>query len=328
MENDLLLKALHGEALKRPPVWLMRQAGRYMASYRAFREKYDFLTICYTPELIVAVTELPIKQFGFDAAIIFSDILLLLKAFGVDVAFIEGQGPVISGTVEQIMECRRRDDMDYLVLAIRELKKRLQVPLIGFAGAPFTLMSYLVDGKSAHLRKTKQLMWQEPERFCALMDMLTEQVIWLLNRQIEAGVDVVQIFDSWAHLLPAKEFEQFCVGYIKKILARLKPCHTIVFCKGARLVDAAIGSTALSFDWQTDLAAVRKRLPISTCVQGNLDPELLLADRVVTQRATKELLESMREQRGFIFNLGHGILPQTPEENVHALVECVRHGVS
>ncbi len=246
----------------RPPIWLMRQAGRYMHEYQALRLKHNFLTLCHTPELICEVTHLPINAFGFDAAILFSDILLILEALGFDLCFYEEIGPVIKNPLTIGSELRVCDvvaKMDFVLQGIKLLKSSLKVPLIGFAGAPFTVASYLVEGKSSSdLAKTKQWLTSDPDSFDKVLNVLADCTIEYLNAQIEAGCDCIQIFDSWAMHLDADQFDRFVQKPLEKILKGLKPCATILFCRGSSINKlAALGPKAISCDWTIDLSKMR-----------------------------------------------------------------------
>jgi uroporphyrinogen decarboxylase len=282
-----------------------------MHEYQALRKRYDFLTLCNTPELICEVTHLPIQAFGLDAAIIFSDILLILETLGYTVRFEEEVGPVVtlgeaSSKLESVLE------------GIKLVKKSLHVPLIGFAGAPFTVASYAVGG----LKKTKQMLLEDPEGFDALLDRVAVATIDYLNAQINVGCDAIQIFDSWAMHVPASHYDRLIKKPIEKIVKKLKKCPVILFCRGNNLL-GALKPQALSFDWTNDLAAIRKLHP-DIALQGNLDPDILLTTPKVVERETKRLLDSMKGDPAFICNLGHGIHKETPRENVVALVECVK----
>ncbi|MDB6081806.1 MAG: hemE [Chlamydiia bacterium] len=331
--NNLLLKALKAENFgKRPPVWLMRQAGRYMASYQKLREKHSFLGLCREPELIAEVTELPIKEFGFDAAILFSDILLITEALGAHLHFEEGKGPILQPTLESGADVEKlygRSAMpllSHVVDGVRLLKERLDVPLIGFAGAPFTVASYMIEGKSTRdFAKTKKWMFNDPKSFHELLTIIADMTADYLNHLIDAGCDAIQLFDSWAHVLPAKQCEEFSFYYMRRIQLKLKSCPLILFCRGSSIFYeglAALSPQGIGLDWQCDIAAVRKKLP-QIVLQGNLDPDILLADSHVVEKEVKSLLEKMRGDPAFIFNLGHGILPTTPEKNVKTLVRCI-----
>lgn len=323
------LKALKGENRGRPPVWLMRQAGRYMSSYRALRQKHDFLTLCHEPELITEVTMLPIRQFGMDAAILFSDILMVPEAMGFKVRFDEGAGPIIENPFSHGNPLTYHPERQaYLPKAISQLKKELQsTPLIGFAGAPFTLACYVIEGKtSKDYRKVKEWIYRHPEAFTALIDQLTEGVISSLHLQKEC--DALQLFDSWANLLSMEHFNQFCLKPLRKILNAIEKLQRplIYFCKGSCLFANEIaksGVQAISLDHSLPLQQIRAQLP-SIVLQGNLDPEALMAPSKMVEKLTKQLLQEMHNDPAYIFNLGHGILPNTDEDTVRALVHCVK----
>ena len=328
---DLFLKAMKGENKKsRPPIWLMRQAGRYMPEYRTLREKYSFMGLCKHPELIAEVTELPIKRFGFDAAIVFSDILLITETLGCELHFEEGRGPVITPieSVDSLVHHPVVPSMQFVMDGIRLLKERLQVPLIGFAGAPFTVASYLIEGGvSRDLKKTKRWMIENPESFHQLLQVIKRATIEYIQGQIEAGVDCIQLFDSWAHVLSWNHFEEFSFRYLQDIVSEFKKIPIIVFCRGSSFFYEKLAQlepqVAISLDWHCDMAHIRKKLP-KTTLQGNLDPDILLAaSREQVVQEVDLLLEKMKDDPAFICNLGHGILPTTPEENVYALIETV-----
>lgn len=327
----MFLQALEGKNYAgRPPVWLMRQAGRYMHEYQALRKRYDFLTLCHTPELICEVTQLPITAFGFDAAILFSDILLIVEALGFRLRFDEEIGPIIENPIEQGQQIQLQDvvpKMDFVLQGILLAKKSLSVPLIGFAGAPFTVASYLIEGKSSRdLRKTKKWLLEDPKSFSQIIDTLTDATIKYLNAQIEAGCDALQLFDSWAMYLGFEQFEQFVAKPIERILKSLKKCPVIVFSRSSASFATALqklGATAISLDWQCDIKEMRKKLP-DTCLQGNLDPDILLTNPQTVVKETRTLLDKMKNDPAFVCNLGHGVLKETARENVEALVACVK----
>lgn len=332
--NSLFLQALQGQnRTGKVPVWLMRQAGRYMPSYRAVREKYGFVEMCKTPELVHQVTHLPIDTFGFDAAIVFSDILFIVETFGFNLRFEEGKGPIVTPTIDTPEQVRAlhaadvKETLKFVFEGIRLLKKTLSVPLIGFAGAPFTVASYMIEGGSnRELRKTKAFMLNHPEEFHLLLDMIADATIEYLQGQVEAGVDALQLFDSWAGVLAWNQFEAFSYRYLKKICDGVKNCPIILFSKGSAFFYeklAEIGPQAIQLDCQCDLLAVRNRLPEIT-LQGNLDPDIMLGSEAVVRREARAIMEKMKGDPAFIFNLGHGILPGTPEKNVYALLEAVR----
>jgi uroporphyrinogen decarboxylase len=333
--NFLFLDALNCRNKGRIPIWLMRQAGRYMPEYRALREKHLFLQMCHEPELINEVTQLPVRSFGMDAAILFSDILLIPEALGVGLHFNDSVGPVIerplasSSDIASLPRIQAREDLSYIAKGIRLLKGCLKVPLIGFAGGPFTLASYMIEGKTDRtLRKTKQWMLRDPASFHHLLSLLCECIIGCLEMQIEAGIDAAQIFDSWAGTLAWPQFHEFSLGYLQKIVQRLKTrCPVILFCKGASAFTqelASIHPGAISFDWNANLPALRRVLPANIAFQGNLDPDILHASKSVICGEAARLLNGLRGDPGYIFNLGHGIHPDTPVDSVRALVEYVK----
>lgn len=326
----IFLDALHGKNSARPPVWFMRQAGRYLPEYRAFRSKYSFLEMARTPELITEVTLLPIRLLGFDAAILFSDILVILDAFKINFHFEEQKGPVIEqpAQLDQISCGHVEDSLSYVQKAIKMLKKELNIPLIGFCGAPFTVASYLIEGGSSKdLKKTKKMMLHEPELFHALLKKIADCSIAYLNMQIRAGVSAIQIFDSWAGFLSHAHFKEFTIKYLKYILESIISIPSILFCKGSSVYAtqlATINPSAISLDIYGNLPEIRKQLPSNIALQGNLDPDILYAPTHVVRKETKRLLDSMKNDPSYIFNLGHGIHPDTPLESVRTVLECVK----
>lgn len=333
--NTILLDALQGKNKGRPPIWLMRQAGRYLPEYRAMRQKYSFLEMCHNPELVADVTSMPMRRFDFDAAIIFSDILTIAEALGVGLRFDEKMGPVIErplrcdADIKALPTVDIREKLQYVAEGIRLVRPTLKAPLLGFCGAPFTIASYMIEGKTSRdLHTTKRCMFQNPKSFHALLAKLTDDIIASLEMQIEAGVDAVQLFDSWANVLGPRHFQEFSLRYIDKIVKAIKPkVPIIVFCKGSSLfapLIAAATPTAISLDWNRDIASMRQSLPASIALQGNLDPDCLFAPLPTLKREVNALLSSMKDDRSYIFNLGHGILPETPLEAVQTLIECVK----
>ncbi len=303
----------------RPPVWLMRQAGRYMHEYQLLRKKYDFLTLCHTPELIVEITHQPIDAFGFDAAIVFSDILLILEAFGFDLRFIDEVGPIITNQLVQGMKLERKDvtaNLSYVLQAIKLLKKSLPVPLIGFAGAPFTVASYLC-------KDAKWWLLEDPDSFDKILDVLADATIEYLNAQIDTGVDAVQIFESWADRLAVPQFDRFVKKPIEKIVKGLKKCPVILFGRANIERLSPLSPAALSLSCHTSLQEARRQFP-NIALQGNLDPDILRTNPETVMRETKALLESMKADPAFIFNLSHGVHKETPRENVQALVDTIK----
>lgn len=335
--NDLFLKALHcSNDQARPPVWLMRQAGRYMPAYRALREKYRLLELFKDPELIAEVTFLPLDQLGVDAAILFSDILILADALELGLDFVEGVGPVIernlskASDVESLAFIKAKEKLSFVGQGIEWIKQEIQVPLIGFAGAPYTLASYLIEGKSSRdLKKTKTWMYKDPNSFHCLLQKLTELTIDYLVLQVESGVDALQIFDSWANTLPPHAFKEFVLPYLRQILDKMKALNVpvIYFCRGTTSYLQQIVSVSpegISMDWTCDLRQAREGIPKNIALQGNLDPCLLYAPRSVIKNEVRTLLDSMCEDRGFICNLGHGLAPDMQLDNVRFLVDCVK----
>lgn len=329
--SSLLLDALKGKNKDRPPIWLMRQAGRYMKEYRALREKHSFLDLCHNPDLVTQVTHLPIDRFGFDAAIVFSDILMVPEAMGFNVRFDEGIGPIIDNPIVQGASFNlsyNPEKQAYLPQAINQLNASLKVPLIGFAGAPFTLACYLIEGKTSRdFRKVKKFLYQNPLEFEKLIDQLTDGVIEALKLQRSCAA--LQLFDSWAEVLPVPLFQKYCQRPLKKISKAVKELQLplIYFCRGSSFFAPYIAETgveAISLDFSLPPSEVRKQLP-TICLQGNLDSEALLAPVSTVNSMTKELLQSMKGDPAYIFNLGHGILPDTPEDSVRALVHCLKN---
>jgi uroporphyrinogen decarboxylase len=337
--NDLFLRACRREPVERPPVWMMRQAGRYLPEYRAVRARADFLTMVGTPELAVEVTLQPIDRLGVDAAIIFSDILVVPQAMGMTLSVDDGVGPRFHEPLRSAAEFDRLRDpdpshdlayvLDALRLARRELEGR--VPLIGFAGAPWTLMSYMVEGQgSKAFTHAKRLLVQEPARAHALLSRLARAVGEFLVAQVAAGAQAVQLFDSWASALGPRDFREFALPYLAESvrLARTAGVPVIAFAPGAgwalEEIAAATGADVIGIDWQTEAAEARRRLtgrPVA--LQGNLDPSWLYAPPATIRARTHEMLDAFGG-RGHIANLGHGITPDVPVAHAQAFVDAVR----
>jgi uroporphyrinogen decarboxylase len=335
-KSHLLIDALQGRNhAKRPPVWLMRQAGRYMPEYQVLRQKHSFLEMCHNPDLITEVTLQPIHAFDMDAAILFSDILVIPEALGVGLRFDEGAGPIIErplqnpSDVAKLPKVDMKEALNYVSKGIKQLLPALKVPLLGFCGAPFTLASYMIEGKTSRdLRKTKQWMLRDPVSFHSLLDKLADAAIDYLEMQVEAGVEAIQIFDSWAGVLGHAQFHEFCLSYLKKITEKIKPkVPVILFCRGASVFAtdlATVAPSAISVDWHARLSHVRQAVPRSIALQGNLDPDILYAPLPHLKREVITLLDSMRGDPGYVFNLGHGITPEVPVDAVRELVACVK----
>lgn len=328
------LQACRREAAPYTPVWLMRQAGRYMAEYRAVRSRFGFLDLCKTPEAAAQVTVDAVDKLGVDAAIIFADILLILEPFGVGLEFSPGDGPVIHRPVRSPEDVATLPDGDaslelaYVYEAVRQAKAQLKVPLIGFAGAPFTLASYAVEGGgSRNYVHTKKLMYAAPEAWHALMDRLSTATAVYLNRQIEAGADAVQLFDSWVGALSPFDYRRFVLPHMKKLIAAIRPGVPVIhFGTGTTgLLEAMreAGGDVLGLDWRVDLDAGWARVGHDVGIQGNLDPIVLLGTREEIRTHAAHILGQAAGRPGHIFNLGHGILPETPVDNVRMLVDFV-----
>lgn len=338
VKNTLLLDALHCRNTKRAPVWLMRQAGRYMPEYRALRQKHSFLDMCHTPNLIAEVTELPIRRFGMDAAILFSDILVIPEAYQIGLHFDDGVGPIIDrplntpGDIAALPNIDVHSALKYVSDGIKLLVPTLDVPLIGFCGAPFTMASYMIEGKSSRdLRKTKQWMLRDPTSFHTLLDKLADDATAYLQMQINAGVSAVQIFDSWAGVLGHRQFLEFSLAYLDKITKNLKgQVPTILFCRGASVFAselAKIHPNAIGIDWNADIGSLRAVVPPTIALQGNLDPDLLYAPTKHLRIEVQGLLKTMQSDRGYIFNLGHGIAPDVSPDAVQTLIDTVVEGL-
>jgi len=335
LRDHPFLKACRGEPAPYTPVWLMRQAGRYMPEYRALRERCDFLSLCTNPELAAEVTITAVRRLEVDAAIIFADILLPLIPMGVGLHYAAGGGPTIERPLRAAADLERLAPVDpatslgFVADAIRIVRRELpDRPLIGFAGAPFTLASYLIEGGSSRdYRRTKTLMYREPAAWHRLMEMLAQITADYLAMQAAAGADAVQLFDSWVGALSPADYRRFVMPYSRAALAALAGrVPTIHFGTGtAGLLEAMreAGGDVIGLDWRVDLAEAWARLGPGVAVQGNLDPMVLFADRDELRRQVRAILDRAAGRPGHIFNLGHGILPQTPVDNVIAMVEMV-----
>ena len=332
--NDRFLRACRREPVDCTPVWMMRQAGRYMAEYRALREKYTLLELCKTPELAMKVTLQPMKL-NVDAAILFADILLPLEPMGAPFEFAKGEGPVIHAPiksradVDKLRVIEPDDGLGYVMQAIKLLKKELPVPLIGFAGAPFTLASYLVEGgKSRDFLKTKKLMYAEPETWSLLMSKLAEVVRKYLHAQIDAGADAVQLFDSWVGQLGPADYAEYVQPHVAHILKDIEKrgvpvIHFGVGTQSLLPLMRDAGGTVLGLDWRTPIAETWAKIGYDHGVQGNMDSTVLFAPRAIALKHAQRVLDDAGGRPGHIFNLGHGILPETPVETVQAVVDYV-----
>ena len=330
------LRACRREKTAFTPVWLMRQAGRYMAEYRALRAKHAFLELCKTPAAAAEVTLQPVERLGVDAAILFADILLVLEALGVGLEFTRGEGPHILRPIRSAADVARLPRVDvgssvgYVFETVRLARRALagRVPLIGFAGAPFTLASYLIEGgASRDFLHTKRFMRAEPAAWHALMARLADSTADYLNGQIGAGVQAVQLFDSWIGTLSSADYREYVLPHTAAVFRRLAAgAPAIHFGTGtAALLEAMreAGGDVIGLDWRVDLGAAWDRLGPEAAVQGNLDPAILLAPVDEIRRATRAILDGAARRPGHVFNLGHGVHAETPVDHVLALVDMV-----
>lgn len=338
LKNDLFLRACKRSDVERTPVWIMRQAGRYLPEYRAVRAKSDFLTMCKTPELAAEVTIQPVDIIGVDAAILFSDILVIPEAMGMELEMIESKGPVFHNPLRNFNDAKQLKKIDptrqlkYVLDAVALTKKNLdnRVPLIGFSGSPWTLLTYMVEGKgSKNFAEVKKLIYNEPELAHSILEKLSDTIAEYLSAKIEAGCNAVQIFDTWGGILSQKDFEEFSLKYIERIIQQIKRKDepVIFFAKGVHfLLDkmANTGADVLGLDWTMNLAEVRAKVGDKVALQGNMDPTVLYAPKEHIKTEVKNVLASFGKGNGHIFNLGHGILPDIDPENVKAFINFVK----
>lgn len=336
LNNDLLLRTIKGEKVERPPVWLMRQAGRILPEYRAIRASLSgFIELVTTPDLAAEVTIQPVDILGVDAAIIFSDILVIPECMGLPYTMIEKKGPFFPKTIENQSDIDHlisgkpaAEELRYVYDAVSETKKRLngRVPLIGFAGAPWTLFAYMVEGQgSKTFSKAKAMLYRNPIESHALLSKITDTIIAYLKLKIQAGVDVVQIFDSWAGMLNNELYTTFCMPYINRILSEVTSVPRILFCKGAYFAMDDIMSTdanAIGLDWTLEPQKIRSTYGNDKVLQGNLDPCVLYGSPESVREIAIKTIESFGGRQ--IFNLGHGVYPDTPLDNVKVLVDSVK----
>jgi uroporphyrinogen decarboxylase len=333
---DRFIRACRREPVDCTPLWFMRQAGRYMPEYRALRERHTLLELCRTPELAVQVTLQPVKAFHVDAAILFADLLLPLEPMGAPFEFQAGEGPVVHRPVRSAADVERlrvidpEEGLGYVLSAIRMLRRELdgKTPLIGFAGAPFTLASYLVEGgKSTNYLTTKRMMYCEPQVWHDLASKLAEVVRRFLRAQIEAGAQAVQLFDSWVGALSPEDYTTFVEPHVAHVLSDLAQTAVPVIHFGTSTqslleLQKRAGGSVIGVDWRTPMDEARRRLGPDVALQGNLDPTLLFAPREVLAKHAKDILDRSGKI-GHIFNLGHGILPQTDPDQVRFLCDWV-----
>ncbi|MEO1262999.1 MAG: uroporphyrinogen decarboxylase [Bacteroidota bacterium] len=337
IKNDLLLRTLHGESVERPPVWLMRQAGRILPQYRAIRNSLSgFIELVTTPALAAEVTVQPVDELDVDAAIIFSDILVIPEAMGVAYEMVEKKGPSFPNPITeeiQIDQLVSGEDaagkLEYVYEAIRQTKKELdgRVPLIGFSGAPWTLLAYMIEGGgSKTFSKARRFLYTHPKAAHKLLDKTSDSIIAYLKGKVSAGADVIQLFDSWAGVLSPALYKKFSLPYISKICNALTDVPVIVFAKDAWFALEEIGQLncqAVGLDWTVPPALGRKWVSSEKILQGNLDPTLLYSTQQQIEGATSEMIQAFGSKH--IVNLGHGVYPDTPLENVKHFVNFVKH---
>ncbi len=343
LKNDLFLRALRRQPCSRTPIWVMRQAGRYLPEYRAVREKTDFLTLCKTPELATEVTIQPVELMGVDAAIIFSDILVVNEAMGMDVEIIETKGIRLTPQIRSQADIDRLivpdidEKLGYVLDAIRMTKKELdnRVPLIGFSGAAWTLFTYAVEGGgSKNYANAKKMMYREPKMAHMLLSKISTVITEYTLRQIEAGADAIQIFDSWASALSEDDYREFALPYIRETVQAIKTKHpetpVIVFSKDCNTILSDIADTgcdAMGLGWGIDISKARAELKDRVCLQGNMDPTILYGTPERIKAEAAKILKQYgqhTEHSGHVFNLGHGILPDVDPANLKLLVEFVK----
>ncbi len=337
IKNRLLLDALNGDNVSRPPVWMMRQAGRYLPDFMKLKEKYDFFTRCKTPELAAKITLMPIEQIGTDAAILFSDILVVPQAMGVDVEMRKELGPFIPKPIREAKQIEKivipdvDDNLNYVFEAIRLSKQMIdnRVPLIGFAGSPWTVLCYMVQGQgSKNFDIAKSFCFSQPEAAHMLLEKITTTTIKYLKSKVKAGVNVIQLFDSWGGLLSEDDYQKFSWHYNQKIIDSLKSKTKIIsFSKGcwfAMPLMAKSGVDALGIDWTCSARNARYLTGGKVTLQGNLDPSRLMSTPKEIEKLTKKMIAEFGVQK-YIVNLGHGILPNVPVDNAKAFVNTVKN---
>jgi uroporphyrinogen decarboxylase len=333
--NDRFLQACRKQKVDATPIWLMRQAGRYMPEYRALREKHSFLDMCLTPSLAVEATLQPVRAFDLDAAILFSDLLVPLAPLGLDVDFAQGAGPIVApplrsrAEIDALRRFEPRDELKSVLEAVRTLRGELRVPLIGFAGAPFTLASYAVEGgRTRSFSIVKALMYEDPDAWHRLAALLAETARAYLDAQVEAGAQAVQVFDTWIGVLDADDFREFALPHLRTLfdgLGALGVPRVYFGTDTAHLLEGIreIGADVVGVDWRIPLDEAWKRLGPAHALQGNLDPTTLLGPTSHLLARADDVLERAAERDGHVFNIGHGVLPGTPPESVRILVDHV-----
>ncbi len=336
IKNELFLKALRGETVSRPPVWMMRQAGRYLPEFMEIKKNYDFFTRCQTPELASEITVQPIRRFGMDAAILFSDILVIPQAMNIDVEMRPGTGPWLPKPIRTSSDLDRveipdvTDKLGYVMEAIKMTKEKLddEIPLIGFAGSPWTILCYCVEGQgSKNFAMAKEFCFTKPFAAHMLLQKITDTTITYLKEKVKAGVNAVQIFDSWGGMLSPKDYQEFSWQYMQQIIDALKDeTHVIAFGKGCWFAldkMAKSGASALGIDWTCSPANARYLTGGQITLQGNFDPSRLLSPPDDIKKMVAKMIDEFGKDK-YIVNLGHGILPNIPVENAAAFVEAVK----
>ena len=338
LQNTRFLQALKRQSVDRTPVWMMRQAGRYLPEYRKLRAQVpDFMTFCRNTDLAAEVTLQPIDRFPeLDAAIVFSDILTIPAAMGMDLVFVKGEGPQFSDPIRSMADVERLDSgaleqLDYVFTAVKKAKAGLagRVPLIGFAGSPWTVGCYMVEGAGSKTFQTmKTMMYKQPEIMHAMLGKLADCTAAYLNQQIASGADAVMLFDTWGGVLSEPAYQQFSLQYMQHIISQLNRDNVpvIMFTKnGGQWLESqvAAGADALGLDWTTNIGQARERVGDKVALQGNMDPLVLFSTPEKVQAEAKRILNDFGKHPGHVFNLGHGILPATPIENVQAMLEVV-----
>ena len=337
MRNQRLLKALRREPVDCTPIWIMRQAGRYLPEYRAIREREGgFMAMCQNPEIACEITLQPLARFELDAAIIFSDILTIPDAMGLGLRFEAGEGPVFERPLRdaasiEALQVPDMQDLDYVMQTLKLVKQELtgKVPVLGFAGSPWTLATYMVEGGSSKtFSLVKKLLFTEPQLMHRLLQVLADSVAVYLNAQIDAGADAVMIFDTWGGVLTGRDYQTFSLHYMQKIVQQLNSrVQVILFTKnGGQWLEliADTGCDAVGIDWTVDIGQARARVGDKVALQGNMDPALLHASPERIQQEVREILDKVGPAPGHVFNLGHGVTPDVPPEHVAALVEAVQ----
>ncbi|MBT3507241.1 MAG: uroporphyrinogen decarboxylase [Methylococcales bacterium] len=342
LQNDSLIRALLKQPVNRTPVWMMRQAGRYLPEYRQVREQAgSFMDLCTNPELACEVTLQPLERFDFDAAILFSDILTIPDAMGLGLSFIEGEGPKFARPIRSAADIKQLPipdpmiELQYVTDAVSLIRRELngRVPLIGFSGSPWTLATYMIEGGSSKtFKRIKALMYEQPQLMHQLLEKITRAVELYLNAQIAAGAQVIMLFDTWGGVLSTEAYQEFSLNYAQQIVANLETqvseqqVPTVLFSKGGgQWLEsmADVGFDGLGLDWQTDIGRAKARVGDRVALQGNMDPMVLYASPEVITNEVKRVLDKFGRSSGHVFNLGHGVLPDINPEHVKAMVDAV-----